>query len=234
MNHPHYHTGFTIIEVVIVIVVVWLLGLAGWLFWHIHSGQVADAKLTERINSGTVTAIEAPQNEATLEASKTWDLVKKQTVVLPEWGVEFTMPASQVSHVVGAYDSTLNDYRFVRNDIASTPTCAAYVKNTLLPGVYIGRNKANDEYEGDTDSDKPVNFGQYYDAHKAKDGDYFIEKAGGYTYKVWKVSGAYYTTGLSPDASHDDMAAFAAACPQISAEYGQSIYDAMSTLKVVQ
>ncbi len=158
-----------------------------------------------------------------------WGHVASSTVHLLKWKVSFTAPQSLVGGLYYQVDPGENIYDFTTTKMFA-PACIAYF-NAHNQEASVEFDQFVPSKAAKSIPNAPTNAGtmtlaQYYAAHKATGGDYFLDAKGR---KVWKVGNHFYD--FLTDASLYTGTAFTKACPGVTSQYQTLLAAAIPTVK---
>jgi|GEM_PF-569696 len=112
-------SGFSAVETVLVIVVVVLIGVAGWLVYKNNHKKTENKNTTNTSQTKTTPAKTTPATDTTPQA---------HVVKMPELGVQFTLPAN-----------TLTDFKYVVSDVVYPQ-----FNNAKYPTALLGTKQLED------------------------------------------------------------------------------------------
>lgn len=233
--------GFSVVEILIIIVVVGLLGAVGWLVYdRQNSKESKEQAITSQNNTQTTqeTAAftdchtEVDKVTKTLDSGMTlyeWKTVEHTKVVLSDWNVAITLPESMVGKAVCRYTS--NGYELSTKAVVNDDKCVTYYRTDELAseGVQLWKYPATTAAEGQI-SGAAGTLEDYYKAHKASDGNYFTDPGAGRNY--YKVGDSFYVAfGDAKGVLDKYKAARTAACKDEKPDFTQPFVEAMASLK---
>jgi hypothetical protein len=158
-----------------------------------------------------------------------WGPVKSSTVHLLKWKISFTAPQSLVGGLYYQVDPGENIYDFTTTKMFA-PACIAYF-NAHGQEASVEFDQFVPSKTAKSIDHAPTNAGtmtlaQYYTAHKATGGNYFLDAKGR---KVWKVGNHFYD--FLTDTSLYTGTAFTKACPGVTSQYQTLLAAAIPTVK---
>jgi hypothetical protein len=127
-----------------------------------------------------------------------------------------------------------SSYEFAPKGIVTNAKCSAYLVQQKGPATVAGIQlnaqapEANADGEISGLSDDKVTLLQYYNQHKAMDGNYIVDPAT--KEKFWKVGDWFYFATPTQGPVYQGSA-FKQACPGVSGTFEQDFANALSTLK---
>lgn len=238
MNIRKNEKGFSVVEILIFIVVVGLIGGAGWYVWQKQSNKQTDrtaapvAKSQNDTTAFTDCHTEVDKVTKTLKSGLAlydWTTIEHTKVVLSDWNITLTLPENLVGKAVCRYTS--NGYELSTKAVINDDKCVTYYRTDELTseGVQLGKYPASTAAEGQI-SGVSGTLEDYYKTHKATEGNYFTEPDTGRNY--YKVSDSFYVAFGDANGVLDKYkVARTAACKDEKPDYTQPFVAAMATIK---
>lgn len=238
MNIRKNEKGFSVVEILIVIVVVGLIGGAGWYVWQKQNNKQTDNTTAPVANSQNDTTAftdchtEVDKVTKTLDSGMTlyeWTTIEHTKVVLSDWNVTLTLPENMVGKAVCRHTS--NGYEFSTKAVVSDNKCVAYYRNDELSSEGLGLSRYSaTTLAGGQISSASGTLEDYYKAHKASDGNYFTDSATGRNY--YKIGNSFYVAfGDAKGVLEKYKAARTAACKDEKPDFLQPFVKVVSTLE---
>lgn len=236
--------GFSFVEILIVIFIVGLIGVAGWFSLQNRddeqvnnttnpsstTNQTADSRSETTAFTDCHTEIDKDANfyDDGLAVYE-WITVEHTKVVLSGWNMTLTLPESTVGKAVCR--GTGDAYEFSTKAVINDSKCVSYYRNEELLSEAVQLMK----YSETTAAEGQINLAtgtleDYYKAHKAANGNYFTEPNSGRNY--YKVGDSFYVAfGDATGALDRHKASRAAACKDERPDFTQPFVDAMASLE---
>jgi hypothetical protein len=159
-----------------------------------------------------------------------WSRVTSTQVHLRKWGVTLTVPQSLVGKLIYQIDPSENIYDFSTPELLK-PSCIQFFSGTDQSEASVELDqyplsKFDDSLHG--------TLLQYYQNHKAADGNYFVDPATSKADPItgqrryWKIGNHFYY--LITDYKPYKTAGFAAACPGGSSQYQSELFGSVRTI----
>ncbi|MEI6751380.1 MAG: prepilin-type N-terminal cleavage/methylation domain-containing protein [Candidatus Saccharibacteria bacterium] len=230
--------GFSVVEILIVIVVVGLLGAVGWLVYDRQNNKQTDSTTAPTANNQNETAAftdchtEVDKVTKTLDSGMVlyeWTTVEHTKVVLSDWNVTLTLPENMVGKAVCRYTS--NGYELSTKAVVDDDKCVTYYRTDELASEGVGLWKFSASTAAETKvSGATGTLEDYYRAHKATDGNYFTDPGAGRNY--YKIGDSFYVAEGDANGILDKYkAARTAACKDEKPDFEQHFVEAMASLK---
>lgn len=158
-----------------------------------------------------------------------WGHVTSSTIKLLKWKVSFTAPTNLVNGLYYQVDPGENIYDFTTPK-ALTASCIAYFgthgQEASVELDQFVLSKAAKSIPNPPANAGSMTLDQYYTAHKAAGGNYFLDANGR---KVWKIGTHFYD--LLTDTRFYAGTAFTNACPGVTGDYQAQLAATIPTVK---
>ena len=224
-------SGFSILEFLLVIVVLTLVGSAGLFVWKNQSGnKTEDASNKTQVTQQEDTRFTECYSDNQDNSEAKWITIDHQTTRFSNWKVQLTIPENLVGKAVCRVAT--GGYELSTKAIIEDPKCVNYYKATELTseGIQIWRyTKSTEAYGQIYNQDGTLE--DYYNKHKATDGNYFTEPSSGRRY--YRVGDNFYVAFGDTKESYTEERKNdrTNACANEKPDYALPFIDSMSTLK---